>query len=255
MTQGILIDLFGNLSKAAEILGINDGFTEEIRQKLPFLNTYAIGSEGQLLEFDREYKETDVLHRHTSHLYGLYPGESITAESTPELAEACRETLIKRGDISTGWSMGWRVCLWAKLKDGDHALKLVKNQLRYAAPSKGKISMKSGGTYANLFDAHPPFQIDGNFGVCAGIALMLLQCEDGKIRLLPALPSAFKRGSVSGLKAKGNITVGIVWENNALTEFTLTSPVAQSVTVSTQYGEKTLELAPNKTITVKNTDI
>ena len=249
MTQGILMDLFGNLSEAAKVLGIDDDFIKEIREKLPLLNTYEIGSEGQLLEYDKDFKENDIYHRHTSHLYGLYPGESITTESTPELAEACRVTLQRRGDVSTGWSMGWRVCLWAKLKDGDHSLQLVKNQLKFVDPTNDAI-WQGGGTYANLFDAHPPFQIDGNYGVCAGIALMLLQCEDGKIRILPALPSDFKCGSVSGLKAKGDITVDIAWENNALKSYSLTSPVDATVTVVTPRGEQTVTLAAGKKITL-----
>ncbi|MBO5111611.1 MAG: glycoside hydrolase family 95 protein [Clostridia bacterium] len=249
MTQGILMDLFGNLSEAAKILGIDDDFVKEVRAKLPTFNTYEIGSEGQLLEYDKDYKENDIYHRHTSHLYGLYPGESITTEATPELAEACRVTLQRRGDVSTGWSMGWRVCLWAKLKDGDHSLQLVKNQLKFVDPSNDAV-WKGGGTYANLFDAHPPFQIDGNYGVCAGITLMLLQCENGKIRILPALPSDFKNGSVSGLKAKGDITVDIVWENNALKSYSLESPVDQTVTVATPAGEVTVDLVAGKKVTL-----
>ena len=249
MTQGILMDLFGNLSSAADVLGIDDDFIREIREKLPMLNTYEIGSEGQLLEYDKDFKENDIYHRHTSHLYGLYPGESITTEATPELAEACRVTLRRRGDVSTGWSMGWRVCLWAKLKDGDHSLQLVKNQLKFVDPTNDAI-WQGGGTYANLFDAHPPFQIDGNYGVCAGIALMLLQCEDGKIRILPALPSDFKNGSVKGLKAKGDITVDISWENNQLKSYSLESPVAQTVTVATPMGEKTVVLEAGVKVTL-----
>ena len=245
MTQGILIDLFENLSRAAEILQINDDFIAEIREKLPLLNTYAIGSEGQLLEYDGDFEEHDIHHRHTSHLYGLYPGESITLEKTPELAEACRQTLLRRGDKSTGWSMGWRVNLWAKLADGNHALTLVKNQLHFADPTE-KRTWKGGGTYPNLFDAHPPFQIDGNFGVCAGIAQMFLQSENGKIKLLPALPDAFENGSVSGLKAKGNITVDIEFADGKLKSFSLETPVSQTVSVIMPQGEQTYALTANE---------
>ena len=244
MTQGILTDLFGNISKAASVLGIDDEFVREVRKKLPTFCTYEIGSEGQLLEYDKEFAEVDVHHRHMSHLYGLYPGESITAEGTPELAEACRVTLLRRGDVSTGWSMGWRVCLWAKLGDGDHSLELVKNQLKFKAPDDGRVSF-GGGTYPNLFDAHPPFQIDGNFGVCAGIALMLLQCDSGKIRILPALPSDFQNGSVHGLAAKGNVTVDITWQNGKLKSYSLLSPTAQNVTVATPHGETSIRLESN----------
>ena len=241
MSQAILMDLFGNISKSAQILGIDDDFVKHIRQILPHLNTYQIGSQGQLLEYDEDYPEHDILHRHTSHLYGLYPGESITTESTPELAQACRITLNRRGDISTGWATGWRVCLWAKLKDGNRALRVIKSQLTPINPYE-EMNYYSGGTYPNLFDAHPPFQIDGNFGVCAGITLMLLQCEDDKIRLLPALPAEFKTGSVRGLKAKGNITVDMAWQDGKLKRCALLSPVDCTVTVASADGDRVVKL-------------
>ena len=241
MTQAILMDLFGNISKAAQILGIDDEFVRQIRHILPHLNTYQIGRHGQLVEYDEDYDEFDVLHRHTSHLYGLYPGESITTESTPELAQACRVTLNRRGDISTGWATGWRVCLWSKLKDGDRALRVIKSQLTPVDPY-AEMNYCSGGTYPNLFDAHPPFQIDGNFGVCAGITLMLLQCEDDKIRLLPAMPAEFKAGSVRGLKAKGDITVDISWQDGKIVSFSLLSPIDCNVTVATPDGERVVAL-------------
>lgn len=251
MSQAIVMDLFQNISNAAEVLGIRDEFVNEVREKLPLVNTYAIGSEGQLLEYDADFPEWDIRHRHTSHLYGLYPGESITTESTPALAEACRKTLYRRGDQSTGWSMGWRVNLWAKLKDGNHALQLVKNQLRYVPCDSSLDYRYGGGTYANLFDAHPPFQIDGNFGVCAGIAQMFLQCEDGKIRILPALPDDFQNGSVSGLKAKGNVTVNIAWQNGVLTQCTLEAETEQTVTVALPNGERTVYLPAGESVTVQ----
>ena len=241
MSQAIVMDLFSNVSRAAEILGIADDFVQQVRSILPHLNTYAIGSAGQLLEFHQEWEEQDMHHRHLSHLYGLYPGESITTEATPALAEACRVSLERRGDASTGWAMGWRVCLWAKLKDGDRALKLVKDQLRYMHPDKLNCSF-SGGTYPNLLDAHPPFQIDGNYGVCAGITLMFLQCEDEKIRILPALPGAFRSGHIQGLKAKGDITVDIAWQEGALQQYRLESPRDCAVIVSTPIGEQNIRL-------------
>jgi alpha-L-fucosidase 2 len=146
--------------------------------------------------------------------------------------------------------MGWRVCLWAKLKDGDRALKLVQDQLRYVSPEIQSCSFQ-GGTYPNLFDAHPPFQIDGNFGVCAGITLMLLQCEDNVIRILPALPKSFKNGAIRGLKAKGDITVDIAWQDGRLIQYTLESPRNCTVTVATPYGSEDLSLSAGtpKTVT------
>lgn len=241
MTQAIIIDLFANLSHAADILNIQDDLTSQIRAIIPFLNNYRIGSEGQLLEFEEEFVEHDIHHRHLSHLYGLYPGESITLESTPELAQACRISLKRRGDESTGWGMGWRVCLWAKLKDGDHAFKLVQDQLRCIDPATNETSF-NGGTYPNLLDAHPPFQIDGNFGVCAGITMFFLQCEDNKLRILPALPTKMRSGSIRGLKAKGNITVDITWRDGCLLHCTLTSAVDCAVTVAIPTGERTVHL-------------
>ena len=249
MSQAIVMDLFENVSRAADLLGENDAFVREVREKLPLLNTYAIGANGRLLEYDADYAEVDEKHRHTSHLYGLYPGESITLEKTPALAEACRQTLLARGDESTGWSMGWRVNLWARFGDGNHALALVKRQLTYVDPTE-KRTWKGGGTYPNLFDAHPPFQIDGNFGVCAGIAQMFLQNENGKIKILPALPDAFPRGSVSGLLAKGGVTVGIEWENGRPTKCTLLSKKSQTVTLVTVYGEKIVCLTEGKEISM-----
>jgi len=249
MSQAICADLFSNLLKASALLGICDAFTQELKEKLPLLNVYKIGSRGQLLEYDREYKEFDEKHRHNSHLYGLYPGEEITVEGTPDLAEACRRTLEIRGDVSSGWAMSWRVCLWAKLKDGNRALTLLKNQLRFASPQKKSV-WSGSGSYVNLFDAHPPFQIDGNFGVCAGIALMLLQCEDRKIRILPALPDEFWNGSVKGLKAKGDITVNIEWKDGHLKAFSLTSPHTQDACVSTEYGDINANLSANEIFSV-----
>jgi alpha-L-fucosidase 2 len=159
-----------------------------------------------------------------------------------------KRTLERRGDEGTGWSMGWKVCLWAKLKDGDHALKLVKNQLRYmpAKPEENHDMWHAGGTYANMFDAHPPFQIDGNYGVCAGIAQMFLQCEDGKIKILPALPTEMKEGSIKGLLAKGNITVDIEWKNNKATSVKLVTPFKQTAIINIDGKDICVNLKPNE---------
>ena len=250
MTQGIVEDLFTNIVKSADILGINDDFVKEVKEKLPCLNVYEIGSYGQLLEYDKEYQEEDIHHRHVSHLYGLYPANLISTEKTPALAEACRQTLEIRGDESTGWSMGWKVNLWAKLKDGNRALKLVKTQLTFVHPQGDINYSEGGGTYANMFDAHPPFQIDGNFGVTAGITQMFLQCEDGKIKILPALPDEMKNGKIKGLLAKGGIKVDIEWKNSKLSSLELVTPHEQTAIITVEGADREIHLTPNKKFVV-----
>ena len=236
MSQSIVQNLFSDILKSADVLGIRDSFTEELAEKLPRLRPFTIGSKGQLLEWDSELEEFDPYHRHSSHMYGLYPGTLITTESTPELAEACRKSLLGRGDAGTGWGLAWKLNLWAKLKDGDHALAFLESQLTLSEEAGTNMS-NGGGTYPNMLDAHPPFQIDGNFGSVAGIAQLLLQCEDGKIKLLPALPSRFSDGEVRGLVAHGGVEVDLTWQDGVLTECTLCAPRTQTVSVS--YGTKT----------------
>ena len=245
MTQSIIEDLFKNISKSAKILGIDDDFTREIEQKKDKIGIYQIGSQGQLLEYDKEYEEEDVHHRHVSHLYALYPADLITTDNK-ELSDACRQTLEIRGDESTGWSMGWKVNLWARLKDGDRAMKLVKTQLTCVEPNNKINYSEGGGTYPNMFDAHPPFQIDGNYGVCAGIAQMFLQCENGQIKILPALPSEMKEGYIKGLLAKGNITVDIEWKNSQLSKLKLVTPIKQTAIIVIGGKSQVIELEPNK---------
>ncbi len=241
MTQAILIDLFENLKKTCDILGKTE-LKKELEEKYPKekFDVYKIGSKGQLLEYDKEYEEEDVHHRHVSHLYGLFPGESINSE---ELVNAAKKSLEIRGDGGTGWSLGWKVNLWSKLKDGNHALKMVENQLNFI-PAMKDFDYSRGGTYPNLFDAHPPFQIDGNFGVTAGIAQMFLQCENDTVKILPALPDVFGCGSIEGLKAVGNITVSIWWNDKKVEKIKLISPVDQTIKISIQNN-------PADTLTLK----
>lgn len=233
MTVSIIKELFDRLQKASEILEDDAGFIGKIKKmKLPELKG---DSEGRLLEWDREVQEDDRHHRHVSHLFSLFPGELIDPETTPELAAMCQKSLEARGDEGTGWSLAWKVNLYAMLRLGDRALDILKNQLNLVHPNDVRGSYE-GGTYANMLCAHPPFQIDGNFGAAAGIINMLLQSKAGKITLLPALPKAWKEGSFKGLVAKGNIAVNAAWQEGSITELSLVSPVSQQVEVIA--GEK-----------------
>ena len=236
----LIRELFTNTAAAAELIypqAQEKDFVARLREALTKLPPHQISPNGYLMEWLQDYEEAEPQHRHVSHLYGLYPGRQISPIKTPELAEACKITLNRRGDEATGWSRAWKINFWARLGDGDRALKLLRSLLAPAAyEGCTEEFCNVAGTYPNLLCAHPPFQIDGNFGGAAGISEMLVQSNEGFINILPALPSEWSEGCIKGIKVRGGATVDLEWSKGKASKITITGGWNDEIKLRTQNG-------------------
>jgi alpha-L-fucosidase 2 len=236
MDHEIIRDLFKNTIAATELLHTDEELANQLKEKLKRIAPYHVGKYGQLQEWMQDIDDTTNRHRHVSHLWAVYPGSEINWDETPDLVKTARQSLVYRGDAATGWSLAWKINYWARFKDGDHAFKLLQMLLSPAG--------KAAGSYPNLFDAHPPFQIDGNFGGAAGIGEMLLQSHTGFIDILPALPAALATGEIRGICARGGFVLDIQWKDGLLQDLSVLSLSGKDCLI--RYKNKTVHIQTAK---------